>query len=315
MHPGSPAIRIQIEEGTTARIRAIPLEDYVIGSVLAELPLGTLDPAAAERMAQVQAIVSRTYAVANLGRHAHEGFDLCATTHCQLFRFAQAWASEISRIARAATEATSGLVIVYENKPIQALFHSDCGGYTSAAGHVWGGPTPPYLRAVPDTFCSIDRREAWRFAIEVERLRDALNQNVRTSVGARLDRIAVVERDKGERAVRLVLDGEHAPMVRGEELRAVLTQSFGAHSIRSTRFTVRRDAAQFVFEGRGYGHGVGLCQTGAIARARAAHSPQEIIQYYYPGTRPDRIEWYSAKRPRPSPAHGKVGRAGGRGPH
>ena len=303
-HPGSPTIRVQVEEGATARIRVIPLEDYVVGSVLAELPLGSLDPAAGERMAQVQAVLARTYALANLGRHAHEGFDLCATTHCQLFRPAQAWASETFRIAEAAAEATRSLVIVYENRPIQALFHSDCGGHTSAAGLVWGGPTPPYLRAVADTFCSTDRAEPWRFAIGVHRLRDALNQDVRTHVGARLDRIAVVERDEGGRAVRVVLDGERAPMVRGEEFRAVLAQHFGAHSLRSTRFTVRREAAEFVFTGRGYGHGVGLCQTGAIARARAGHSPQEIIQHYYPGTRLDHTRAVVRKRTRTAAARG-----------
>ena len=283
-HPGSPTIRVRVGEGASARIRVIPLEDYVVGSVLAELPLGSLAPAAAERMAQVQAVLARTYALANLDRHAREGFNLCATTHCQLFRPVQAWASETFGVAQAAAEATSGLVILYEQRPIQALFHSDCGGHTSAAGLVWGGPTPPYLRAVADTFCSTDRAKPWRFAIGVHHLRDALNQDVRTHVGARLDRIAVVERDEGGRASRVVLDGERAPMVRGEEFRAVLAQRFGAHSLRSTRFTVRRQAAEFVFQGRGYGHGVGLCQTGAIARARAGHSLQEIIQHYYPGT-------------------------------
>ncbi len=290
IHLGGPTIQVEVEEGTNTRIRRIPLEEYVAGSIPAEVSLNRFDPAVAARVAQVQAIVARTYAVANLGRHAHEGFDLCAKTHCQLFRPSQKWAPEVARIARAAAEATRGLVIMYGDQPINALFHSDCGGHTSAAGVVWGGPTPPYLRPVADPFSLRDPPAPWRFSIGVERLRDALNQNARTRVGGRLDRITIVERDVAMRVARVVLDGRRAPTVRGEELRAVVTARFGAHSIRSTRFTVRRDGSQFVFEGTGFGHGVGLCQSGAIARARAGHSPRAIIQHYYRGTHLGRLD-------------------------
>ena len=290
IHLGGPTIQVEVGEGTNTRIRRIPLEEYVAGSILAEVSLDRFDPAAAARVAQVQAIVARTYAVANLGRHAHEGFDLCAKTHCQLFRPPQRWAPEVARIARAAAEATRGLVIMYDDQPIQALFHSDCGGHTSAAGVVWGGPTPPYLGPVADPFSLRDRPAPWRFSIDVERLRDALNQDARTRVGGRLDRITIVERDVAMRTAHVVLDGQRAPMVRGEVLRAIVTGRFGARSIRSTRFTVWRDGSQFVFEGTGFGHGVGLCQRGAIARARAGHSPQAIIQHYYPGTYLDRLD-------------------------
>ena len=290
IHLGGPTIQVEVGEGTNTRIRRISLEEYVAGSILAEVSLSRFDPAAAARVAQVQAIVARTYAVANLGRHAHEGFDLCTKTHCQLFRPPQRWAPEVARIARAAAEATRGLVIMYDDQPIQALFHSDCGGHTSAAGVVWGGPTPPYLRPVADPFSLRDRPAPWRFSIDVERLRDALNQDTRTRVGGRLDRITIVERDVAMRTARVVLDGQRAPMVRGEVLRAVVTGRFGARSIRSTRFTVQRHGSQFIFEGTGFGHGVGLCQRGAIARARAGHSPRAIIQHYYPGTYLDRLD-------------------------
>ena len=288
--PTSYTIRIQIVNRTNARIARIPLEDYVAGSILAELSLGSLDPPVAERMAKVQAIVSRTYTIANLGRHAKDGFDLCATTHCQLFHFAKSWPTEISLIAKRAAAATAGLLIMYEHEPIQALFHSNCGGHTSPAGSVWGGTTPPYLQAVPDDFCSTSELNPWRFDVATDRLLNSLNQNTRTSVGSHLNRITVVERDKGGRAARIILDGERSLMVRGEEFRAALTTTFGIRSIRSTRFTVSHEAEQFVFEGSGFGHGVGLCQAGAIARARASHSPQQIIQHYYPGTRSDYIK-------------------------
>jgi stage II sporulation protein D len=72
--------------------------------------------------------------------------------------------------------------------------------------------------------------------------------------------------------------------MRGEDLRAALTRAFGARSIRSTLFTVRREGDDLVFTGRGFGHGVGLCQAGALARVRAGATPGAVLRYYYPGT-------------------------------
>ena len=84
--------------------------------------------------------------------------------------------------------------------------------------------------------------------------------------------------------MRAIIDGESARLVRGEELRAVLTAAFGARTIRSTRFAVDRKGETLVFTGSGFGHGVGLCQTGAIVRARAGSTVEEILDHYYPGT-------------------------------
>ena len=80
------------------------------------------------------------------------------------------------------------------------------------------------------------------------------------------------------------LTGARSPVVRGEELRLVLVRAFGPRSVRSPRFTVRRDGDRFVFAGTGIGHGAGLCQFGAMARLRAGVSPADVIGFYYPGT-------------------------------
>jgi stage II sporulation protein D (peptidoglycan lytic transglycosylase) len=73
-------------------------------------------------------------------------------------------------------------------------------------------------------------------------------------------------------------------VVRGDEFRQVLSRAFGPRAIRSTLFEVRRAGAAFTFSGRGYGHGVGLCQAGALARLRAGATPSDVVRYYYPGT-------------------------------
>ena len=282
-------LRIEVVEQGQARIVTLPLEDYVTGSVLAEVSLGAVPGSAALRVARLQAVLARTYAIANLRRHVSDGFDLCSDTHCQLYRRPGHFAAHLQSLAGAAATETQGLVLTHDGRPIQALFHSDCGGHTSDAGVVWGGPTPPYLIAVPDVledaFEAGSLHRGWRFEAAVDDVRTVLNGDHRTRVGARLDRIDIVERDVAGRGVRAVIDGESARMVRGEELRAVLTAAFGARTIRSTRFTVERQGDTLVFAGSGFGHGVGLCQVGAIARAAQGRPFHQILRHYYSGAR------------------------------
>jgi len=231
-------------------------------------------------MYQVQAILCRTFALANLGRHAGGGFDLCVTSHCQLYRPPPDGAS--ARSIREAVEATRGMVVVYGGRPIQAVYHAHCGGRTSAAASVWGGRSEPYLVSVVDSYCRTGSR--WSLAIDDGRLRDLLNRNPRTEVGRRLDGVEVTARDEAGRALTIALSGSRSHQVSGEEFRAAVVAVLGPRSMRSTRFLVRPTGASFTFEGSGSGHGVGLCQAGAMARADAGETPEAIIRYYYPGT-------------------------------
>ena len=284
--PGVPTpgavlrVALQDEEGRS-RVESVLLEDYVAGCVAAELgTAATVTPAHA-RMYRVQAILCRTFASANLGRHAAGGYDLCATSHCQLYRPPPPGATPTRSILEA-VDATRGVVIVYDGRPIQAVYHAHCGGRTSAAESVWGGRSEPYLASVVDSFCRTDSR--WRLTIDGGRLRDLLNRGPRTGVGRRLDGVEVTARDEAERALTVTLSGTRSQKVRGEEFRAAVVQGLGAQSIRSTRFWIRRDGKSFVIEGSGSGHGVGLCQAGAMARAEAGDSPEAIVRHYYPGT-------------------------------
>jgi stage II sporulation protein D len=97
--------------------------------------------------------------------------------------------------------------------------------------------------------------------------------------------LTVVARDVSGRASEVQIKGERGPVIRGEEFRAILTRALGPKSLQSTRFTVSRRGTAFVFDGSGYGHGAGLCQTGAMARARRGESVSEILQQYFPGAR------------------------------
>ena len=300
--PGTAVDTILIGiRGSESQVHALAIDEYVLGSLLAEADLSDLDAAAVHRLARVQAILARTYALANLGRHADQGFDLCATTHCQVYRPEDRVPVDLVRVARDAVRATAELVLTFDGQPINAVFHADCGGHTSDADAVWKGAAPPYLRGAPDVFCLWEGPTTWRFEINASALRDLFNQDTRTRVGAHLDELVITRVDQAGRVQRVGLEGEYRPEISGVQLRALLTARFGPRSIRGTRFSTHRAGARIVFEGQGVGHGVGLCQAGAKARARDGDSPRTILQHYYPGTR---LQERSANPARPShPRH------------
>jgi stage II sporulation protein D len=263
-------------------VERVPVEEYVRVAILSELGPRRGDPGLIERILEVQAIVSRTYA--RLPRHASQGFDFCSTTHCQLYdsrrRSAPAWASAVTD----AVHRTSGKVLWFAGQPARVAFHADCGGHTSAARDVWRGDAVPYLAAAADDGPAAGAHAAWRFAPADAALLAALNADERTRVGSHLTRIDVLRRDTGGRADLVALGGERSPVVRGEELRMTLARAFGPRALRSTSFTVVRTERGFEFTGRGFGHGVGLCQAGALARVAAGSSAEQVLTHYFPGT-------------------------------
>ena len=267
---------------TGDRILSIPLEEYVLASALSEVsPVGEA-PATVARIFEVQTVLARTYALAHLGRHQKDGYDLCDGTHCQLYDPARVGPSRFTDAARQAADVTRGLVLVSGLRPVDALFHSDCGGHTAAADAVWGGPPVTYLPGTIDEVPTLTHRK-WQFDLPLTRLRTALNLDARTAVGRRLDRLSIVRRDESGRAARIEVKGTTTHVVSGEELRAVLNQTFGDRAIMSTRFQIAQTTSAIRLTGTGFGHGVGLCQVGAAARARQAEPVAAILAAYFPG--------------------------------
>jgi stage II sporulation protein D len=262
---------------------SVPLEEYVLAAALSEVAPSAQEATSAARVFEVQAIVSRTYAVANLGRHAADGFDVCDTTHCQLVDLSLSRRSRWSNVARTAVTATERRVLLAGYRPARVLYHADCGGFRASASDVWGGGGASYLLGGPDPLPAGKIHLAWRYVVDRERLREVLNTSTRTAVGNRLDTIDVQSRDPSGRARLVLLNGARAPLVRGEDFRAVVTTVLGLRAIRSSRFHVQRKGSTFVFEGQGFGHGVGLCQKGALARAAAGESAEKILTFYFPG--------------------------------
>jgi stage II sporulation protein D len=284
--PSAPAtIRVGIRNGNKLTIRKVPLEDYVQAAIISEFAPPSGEPAIVERMLEVQAVIGRTYALAHLGRHAAEGFDVCATTHCQLFQPSRLTTSRWSAQSAEAVRHTAGTVLWFDGAPANALFHADCGGHTSKPDDVWGGAGSPYLVSIADDGPAADAHAAWRYEALGSAVLAALNRDPRTRVGQRLDSIQVLERDGAGRAESVAIRGTLERIVRGEVLREVLALTFGARTVKSTWFDVHRTGRTFVFEGRGFGHGVGLCQAGALARIRAGAGITTVLQRYFPGTK------------------------------
>jgi stage II sporulation protein D len=266
---------------SAGKVTPVPLEDYVAAAVLSEVSPTSESDETVARILQVQAVVARTYAVFELGRHKADGFDLCDSTHCQLYEPARLRTSRFAQSARAAAARTAGRVLTYQGRAAETLFHADCGGYTAAANSVWGGLPVPYLLPAPDEVGGLTHR-TWQLTVPAEKLRLALNADPRTRVGKKLTSVEVRDRDVSGRATGVLLGGELSPTVRGEDLRAVVGQALGDRAFMSTRFAVRRTGTDYVFNGTGFGHGVGLCQIGAAARARRGESVDSILAHYFP---------------------------------
>jgi stage II sporulation protein D len=274
--PAGGALRVGVE----GAVREVPLEEYVAGCVLAELGAPRVDPAAARRVRQVQAILCRSYGLASRGRHAAAGFDVCATTHCQVFR--QVPDTDIGRLARAAAEETRGIVLLFDGHPVRPPYHAACGGRTSPAHQVWPGAPQAWLPSVADEGC--ERTAAWSWTVERSHLERALRAGGHEGFGPPLQAVEVAVRDAARRASSVRLVGRATELMSGDEFRTTVTRALGASSLPSTLFSVRRDGGRLIFDGRGSGHGVGLCQAGAMRLALRDRTPREILRHYYPGT-------------------------------
>jgi stage II sporulation protein D len=290
MMPGSltrgtaMTLRVQVREGTALVVRQIPLEEYVAGAALSEVHPAPGNDALAARIFEVQAVIARTYAVSNRARHDKDGYDLCSTTHCQLYEPARVQGSRWAALVKDAVRRTSGDLLWFAGTPARAVFHADCGGHTSNAAAVWGGVAPAYLSGRRDGAAADGAHTEWAYEVGREGLRTALNADTRTAVGAKLNTVEIAGRDAAGRAEQIVLRGTRTFVVRGEVFRDVVTRRLGVKTLRSTLFSVKASRAGFTFSGRGFGHGVGLCQAGAIARLKAGASREDVLSFYFPGT-------------------------------
>lgn len=274
-------------------VNQVDIESYLAGVVNAEMGRrAESDQAALE----AQAVVSRTFALRALSRSGEREFDLLPTVAHQVYRGV---AAELPQGWRA-IEATGGLVLVWDGQPIESFFHSTCGGRTAAGEEVFANGERPYLRSVPDlapdgsAWCAISPRFRWTErwdAAELDRtLRRALPAGTEASALGALREVRVngLTPSRRVRALLLRYERGEVPIEGSAAVRQALAPA-GGDLLRSAAFSlhpVRRDGRllELVAEGGGAGHGVGFCQWGAVGRARAGASREEILRAYFPAT-------------------------------
>lgn len=250
VEPGAHALRFVLR---------LPLESYVASVVAAEA--GDAPPEAQA----AQAVVTRSWALANLRRHGDA--DACDLTHCQLFR------GEWTEGPRRAAARTVGRVLKRGDALLPAFFHAACGGHTASSRDVFGEPGP---EAVPDraaggkAWCT---EPPWCFTVSLARLSRALGLSGSGSV-------RVVERTPDGRVLQVEAFGRR---LSGPLFVARVGRALGYGTLRSTRFRLESDGARLHFRGEGRGHGVGFCQAGAAARARAGQRWEQLLEAYFPG--------------------------------
>jgi SpoIID/LytB domain protein len=270
---------VKVHSVTENVTRSISIEDYVAGVIATEWSTET-----ATEALQALAITSRTYAIKNLGRHAADGYDFCSTTHCQRFGLGEA-ESDVSPGIREAVRRTTGEILSDDaNHVADAYFSASCGGATANIANLWGGSAPPHLRGVDDDYCKSEAHNNWTDVISKDKLLTALQSDPRTNVGNNLTEVSVVKRDESGRARVVSIKGDRHLTINGWEFKIIVGRSLGWNVLKSSRFEVDRKASDFVFRGSGFGHGLGLCQSGAHVMASRGASHQQILSKYFPGT-------------------------------
>ncbi|SPE31467.1 SpoIID/LytB domain [Candidatus Sulfopaludibacter sp. SbA6] len=258
-------VRVRVGSATIA----MPLERYVAGVLAGESSVFRSDEAL-----KAMAVAARTYAVRLRGRHAAEGFDFCATTHCQRVD-PDAITPRLEWIAA----ETAGELLWFEGKPAFTPYTRDCGGRTEDGGAVWPDVAAPYLKSREDPHGA----STWQWSGDPARVAEALRRSqLRTP--RRVERISISQRTESGRARTLVLFGEGESVhISAGSFRFALGRELGWNTVLSDRYEIRLGT---VFEGQGSGHGVGLCQRGADQMGQAGHIYHEILAFYYPGTVP-----------------------------
>lgn len=264
-------VQITASGGRLRILNLVSLEDYVRTVVPSEMPARFHQQAL-----RAQAIVARTWALRHLGRHAPDGYDFCDSTHCQVYRGADA----VSPNTDAAVRATRGLVITCRGELIEPIYHSTCGGHTADSETVWrGGRAEPYLRGVSDRagercYCADSPYAWWKCTLTPGQLAQAAGLSAPAG-------ISVSARDAEGRVTKVTLRaGGRERSMTGYEFYLAAARAIGPGRVRSAWFDVRR-GDEVALIGRGFGHGVGMCQWGAHGRACAGQTAEQILRHYY----------------------------------
>ena len=272
--------KVKLLHINTGEIEELELDQYLYGVVSSEMPASF-----EEEALKAQAVVARTYTIYKITNgNKHENADICDDSKC-----CQAWISKEARLEKwneterennwskivSAVDSTKGKIIIYEGKPINAFFHSNSGGKTEIASSVWGGRDEPYLQAVETSGESNYTQYSSELTISKEEFIEKIKQyhNDFEIDFSSNNQIEILEYTEGQRIKTIKIGNLE---LAGTEIRNI----FG---LKSARFEISVEDENIKFNVRGYGHGVGMSQTGADSMAKEGKNYEEIIKHYYTG--------------------------------
>ena len=272
--------KVKLLHTKTGEVEELELDQYLLGVVSSEMPASF-----EEEALKAQAVVARTYTIYKITSGSkHENADICDDSKC-----CQAWISKEARFEKwnegerennwskivSAVDNTKGKIITYEGKPINAFFHSNSGGKTEIASSVWGGKDEPYLQAVETSGESNYTQYSSELTISKEEFIEKIKQyhNDFEIDFSNENQIEILEYTEGQRVKKIKVGNLE---LSGTEIRNI----FG---LKSAKFEIIIENENIKFNVLGYGHGVGMSQTGADSMAKEGKGYEEIIKHYYTG--------------------------------
>ena len=263
-------VRIDKVKNSLTVINLSPLEEYLRGVVCKEM-----SPSYPLEALKAQAVAARSFSMKNRNKHEHEGFDLCATTHCQMYVGVEDFPSVDEAI-----DATRGEVLTFNDKIAETNFHADSGGMTENVSDVWGGGAMAYLVPVKEL---VQLTAPWTKNFSVKDFSARFGEGFGDVKSIKLSALtigkAASDRTSSGRVKTVEIVGTKKTLsVSGVDMRRKF-------SLPSTLFDVKISGGEVIFSGYGSGHGVGMSQKGAKAFAENGWDYKKILAHYYSGTK------------------------------
>ena len=288
------ALKFIVEGDKITAVNRIGAEDYLLSVISSEMK-----SSASLELLKAHAVISRSWLMANLRSHAL--YDVCADDHCQRYQGMNRVSGEN---VRRAVDETWGEVLRFEGKICDTRYSKCCGGRTELFSTCWSDEDYPYLRSVEDApqpgqepFCKLGEPHLLRqslndydlesgdfFRWEASYSRDEISELAARRTGIDFGTILSLEalqRGPSGRIKYLRINGSKRSEVIGKEL--AIRRALSESHLKSSAFDICWNGDTLTLKGRGWGHGVGLCQTGAAVMASRGYNYRQILSHYYPG--------------------------------
>ena len=309
-------LRLVVEEDKICAINELPVEQYLTSVISSEM-----SATSSLEFLKAHAVISRSWLLAQMKRRQeqkisgsgffsfikkddelirwydrddHTIFDVCADDHCQRY---QGITKQTNRHVVDAIKATRGQILMYGDEICDARFSKCCGGKTEEFQYCWEDTPKPYLVSIDDPFCNTRDKQiisqvlndydqetqdfyTWQVSYTPEELRNVIETKLKVQLGDIVD-LVPLERGKSGRIWKLKIVGSERSFTIGKELE--IRRALSETHLYSSNFTVEKRSGKFILHGRGWGHGVGLCQIGAAVMGERGFSYDQILLHYYKG--------------------------------